>query len=72
MQTCDALGAPAFQLGRDAQATVVELNNQLGLPHGKVSRGLESLFGVSLTPGGSVRTVLRAARRCEPVYDTVC
>jgi transposase len=72
MQSSDALGAAASQLGPDAQATVVELNKQAGLSHGKVSRVLESLFGISLTPGGSVHTVLRAARRCETVYATIC
>ncbi len=72
LQTSDALGAAASQLGPDAQATVIELNKHAGLSHGKVSRVLESLFGISLTPGGSVHTVLRAARRCEPVYDTIC
>jgi transposase len=72
LQTSDALGAAASQLGPDAQAAVVELNKQAGLPHGKVSRVLGSLFGISLTPGGSVHTVLRAARRCEPVYATIC
>src|SRR5947208_14843224 len=72
LQTSDALGAAASQLGPDAQAAVVELNKQAGLPHGKVSRVLGSLFGISLTPGGSVHTVLRAARRCEPVYAAIC
>jgi transposase len=72
LQTSDALGAAASQLGPDAQAAIVELNKQAGLSHGKVSRLLESLFGISLTPGGSVHTVLRAARRCRPVYDTIC
>src|SRR3954454_8029128 len=72
LQTSDALGAAASQLGPDAQAAVVELNKQAGLPHGKVSRALGSLFGISLTPGGSVQTVLRAARRCEPVYAAIC
>jgi transposase len=72
LQTSDALGAAASQLGPDAQAAVVELNKQAGLPHGKVSRALGILFGISLTPGGSVHTVLRAARRCEPVYAAIC
>jgi transposase len=72
LQTSDALGAAASQLGPDAQAAVVDLNKQAGLPHGKVSRALDSLFGISLTPGGSVHTVLRAARRCEPIYATIC
>jgi transposase len=71
LQTSDALGAAASQLGSDAQAAVVELNKQGGLSHGKVTRCLESLFGIRLSRGGSVHTVLRAAARCEPVYEAI-
>src|SRR5215470_17825081 len=71
LQTSDALGAAAAQLGPDAQAAVVELNKQAGLSHGKVSRCLGSLFGISLSLGGSVHTVLRAAARCEPAYEAI-
>jgi transposase len=71
LQTSDALGAAAAQLGPDAQAAVVELNKQGGLSHGKVSRCLQSLFGIPLSRGGSVHTVLRAASRCEPVYEAI-
>jgi transposase len=71
LQTSDALGAAAAQLGPDAQAAIVELNKQCGLSHGKVTRCLESLFGIRLSRGGSVHTVLRAARRCEPVYEAI-
>jgi transposase len=61
----------AAHLGPDTQAAVVELNKQGGLSHGKVTRCLESLFGISLSRGGSVHTVLRAAARCEPVYEAI-
>src|SRR5215471_12043440 len=71
LQTSDALGAAASQLGPDAQAAVVELNKQGGLSHGKVTRCLESFFGIRLSRGGSVHTVLRAATRCEPVYEAI-
>jgi transposase len=71
LQTSDALGAAAAQLGPDAQAAVVELNKQGGLSHGKVTRCLESLFGIPLSRGGSVHTVLRAAARCEPAYEAI-
>jgi transposase len=71
LQTSDALGAAAAQLGPDAQAAIVELNKQGGLSHGKVTRCLESLFGIRLSRGGSVHTVLRAASRCEPVYESI-
>jgi len=72
LQTSDALGAAAAQLGPDAQAAVVELNKQGGMAHGKISRLLKSLFGIRLTRGGSVHVVLRSARRCEPVYAAIC
>jgi transposase len=72
LQTSDALGAAASQLGPDAQAAVVELNKQAGLSHGKVQRVLDSLFGISLTRGGSAHVILRAGRRCETVYADIC
>jgi transposase len=72
LQTSDALGAAASQLGPDAQAAVVELNKQEGLSHGKVTHVLESLFGIDLSRGGSANIVLRAAQRCEPVYAELC
>jgi transposase len=71
LQTSDALGAAAAQLGPDAQSAVVELNKQAGLSHGKVTRCLGSLFGIMLSRGGSAHTVLRAASRCEPVYQDI-
>jgi len=71
LQTSDALGAAASQLGPDAQAAVVELNKDAGLSHGKVHRILDHLFGIDLTPGGSAHVILRAAKRCEPIYATI-
>jgi transposase len=71
LQTSDAVGAAAAQLGPDAQAAIVELNKQGGLSHGKVIRCLKSFFGISMSRGGSVHTVLRAAARCEPVYESI-
>jgi len=72
LQTSDALGAAASQLGPDAQAAVVELNKNAGLSHGKVSRVFANLFGIKLTRGGSVHVVLRAGRRCQPLYQAIC
>jgi transposase len=72
LQTSDALGAAAAQLGPDAQAAVVEFNKQAGMSHGKISRVFQTLFGIRLSRGGSTHVVLRAARRCEPVYTSIC
>lgn len=69
LQTSDALGAAASQLGPDAQAAVVALNKQAGLSHGKVTQVLHDLFGIDLSRGGSAHTVLRAGQRCAPILE---
>jgi len=71
LQTSDALGAAASQIGPAAQAAVVLLNKDLGLSHGKVVRCLDTLFGIDLTRGASAQIVLRAAERCRPRYETI-
>jgi transposase len=71
LQTSDALGAAAAQVGPEAQAAVVILNKDLGLSHGKVVRCLDTLFGIRLTRGASAQIVLRAGQRCEPAYRAI-
>jgi transposase len=71
LQTSDALGAAASQLGPDAQAAVVELNKQAGLSHAKVAQVMGALCGIDLTRGASAQIVLRAAERLEPAYAEI-
>jgi transposase len=71
LQTSDALGAAASQLGPDAQAAIVFLNKYGGLSHGKIVETFKQLFGISLSRGGSVHVVLRAAQRCQGVYQEI-
>ena len=71
LQTSNALGAAASQLGPDAQAAIVQLNKESGLSHGKVQRVLQSLFGIVLSRGASAQVVLRAADRLRPAYDDI-
>ena len=71
LQTSDALGAAASQLGPDAQAATVLLNKQAGLSHGKVAACFQALFGIDLTRGASAQINLRAAGRLEPAYQEV-
>jgi len=71
LQTSDALGCCASQLGPDAQAAAVYLNKHAGLSHGKVARAFGGLFGIGLTAGGVSQTILRAGRRCEPDYRCI-
>ena len=71
LQTSDALGAAASQIGPDAQAAVVLLNKTFGLSHIKVAAVFHALFGITLTRGASVQIVLRAADRLGPACQEV-
>jgi transposase len=69
LQTSDALGAAAAQLGPDTQAAIVDLNKHKGLSHPKVADCLKTLFGITVTASGVTHVIQRAAQRCQPVYQ---
>jgi transposase len=71
LQTSDALGAAAAQIGPDGQAAVVLLNKTFGLSHIKVAAVFHAFFGITLTRGASVQIALRAADRLGPAYQEV-
>ena len=72
LQTSDALGAAAVQLGPQTVALAVLLNKRLGLPYGKIARLLRDRFGLTVTNGGLVQAVHRAARQAQPTYAALC
>jgi transposase len=71
LQTSDALGAAASQIGPEAQAAATVLHTQMGLSHGKVAAVFDTLFGIDLTRGASAQINLRAAARLEPDYQLI-
>lgn len=71
LQTSDALGCCASQLGPDAQAAIVHLNKDAGLSCGKISTLFSTAFGIPLTRGGVCQAMLRAAGRCLPHYHAI-
>lgn len=71
LQTSDAIGAAASQLGPDAQAAIVHLNKVGGLSQGKIADVFDKLFGVKVTRGGVCQAMLRVGRRCKPHYDQI-
>ncbi|MGH3185075.1 MAG: IS66 family transposase, partial [Streptosporangiaceae bacterium] len=71
LQTSDAVGAAASQIGPDAQAAATLLHSQAGLSHGKVAAVFDTLFGINLTRGASAQIGLRAAERLEPDYQAI-
>jgi transposase len=72
LQTSIALGAAAAQLGPEAVVLAVVLNKQLGLSLGKITTLLRERFGLTVTAGGLVHALRRAARQAEPTYQTLC
>jgi transposase len=72
LQTSDALGAAAAQLGAQVIALVVVLNKQLGLSFGKITTLLQQLYGLTVTRSGLVHAVHRTARQAGPTYDALC
>ena len=72
LQTSDALGAAAVQLGPQAVALAVILNKQCGLSFGRIVRLLRDRFGLTVTRGGLVHAVHRGARQAQPTYEALC
>jgi transposase len=62
------LGAAAVHLGPQAIALAVILNKQLGLSFGKIAQLLRDRFGLTVTRGGLVQAVHRAAQAATPTY----
>ena len=72
LQTSDALGAAAAQLGPQAIAFAVVLNKQLGLSYGKVAALFQQQYNLTVTRSGLVHAVHRASRQAEPTYAALC
>lgn len=68
LQTSDALGAAATQIGPDAQAMIALLKNKLGLSYGDITALLKDAWGMDLTRGAAAHIVRRAGERAEPMY----
>jgi transposase len=71
LQTSDAIGAAAVQLGPDLQAAIAIMNKEVGLPHGKIRRMLNVLFDLTIARSTAVRSMLRTARKARPVLREI-
>jgi transposase len=72
LQTSDALGAAACQIGPQAVALAAVLNKQFGLSFEKVAGLFRERFGLHVTPSALVRALHRAAQRGQPSYEALC
>ena len=71
LQTSDALGAAAVQVGPEAVALGVLMNKSMGLPHADAAAFLKYGFGLSMTPGGICRAIERVARKAEATWHAL-
>jgi transposase len=68
LQTSDALGAAAAQLGPNAQAMTALLKDKVGVSYGDVGMIFRDFFGIVLSRGGAAQIVLRVAERAKAAY----
>jgi len=71
LQTSNATGAAASQLGPDLQALMALMKDKYGLSYGDLQGLLREGFGIVVTRGGAAQVVLRVARRAEGVYENI-
>ena len=69
LQTSDAVGVGAVQLGPEALTLAAILNKQMGLSLGHTRQVLSYGFGLEVSRGGLYRALARMAGRAEPTYD---
>lgn len=72
LQTSDALGAAAVQIGPEAAALIVLLHKGLGVPLAHVVTLLRDRFGLRVTRGALVHVCARVAARAAPAYAALC
>lgn len=72
LQTSDALGAAAVQIGPHAIALAVTLNKEFGVSFAKIARLYRTRFALHVTPSALVRALHRAAARGQPTYAALC
>jgi transposase len=71
LQTSDAVGAAASQIGPNAQASIAYLNKHSGMSYGKIADYFKQANGIAIQPSTATRIVLRTASKLAPVYQEI-
>ena len=71
LQTSDALGAAAVQVGPEAVTLGVLMNKSLGLPHADAATILRQGFGLTMSRSGICRAIQRVARKAEATWHAL-
>jgi len=71
LQTSDAIGAAAVQVGPEALTLGVLMNKLQGLPHADAAAILQQGFGLSMSRSGICRAIQRTARKAEATWHAL-
>lgn len=71
LQTSDAIGAAAVQVGPEALTLGVLMNKSLGLPHGDAAAVLKNGFHLQMSRSGICRAIERVARKAEATWHAL-
>jgi transposase len=71
LQTSDAIGAAAVQVGPEAIALGVLMNKAQGLPHADAAAILQQGFGLTMSRSGICRAIQRVSRKAEATWDAL-
>ena len=71
LQTSDALGAAAVQVGPEALTLGVLMNKAQGLPHADAAAILKQGFGLQMSRSGLCRAIQRVARKAESTWHAL-
>ena len=71
LQTSDALGAAAVQVGPNALAAAAQMNKELGVPYAKIAVFFQTHFRMTVTRSSFCRANLRLAVKAQPTYQAM-
>ncbi len=71
LQTSQASGAAAAQVGPEALSLAARLHYELGLSMAKTAAVLEEVCGIRITRGGVAQALARLGERCAPTYGAL-
>ena len=71
LQTSDALGAAAVQVGPEAVTLGVLMNKAQGLPHADAAAILRQGFGLTMSRSGICRAIQRVGRKAEATWHAL-
>ena len=71
LQTSDALGSAACQIGPGVVAMTAWLNKEMGAPFAKIAQFFSIYFKLKVRSSTLVRALLRLAKKAQPAYKRI-